>query len=120
MSEEFTFDSLTNNINLIHEATSTYAKNAVNQLLTVRNWIIGYYIVEFEQNGKDKSKYGSSLLTKLAEKLNIKGLDRSMLNICRTFYIKYPQICDSVNHKLNSISEIKHLPDFSIEGSIST
>ena len=40
-------------------------ESAVNQLLTIRNWAIGYYIVEFEQNGKARAEYGSNLLEKL-------------------------------------------------------
>ena len=59
-------------------------------MLIARNWAICYYIVEFEQNGQDRAEYGSSLLTKLAERLNIKGLDRQMLTSCRIFYKKYP------------------------------
>ena len=31
---------------------------------------------------------------------NIKGLDRTHLNLCRVFYLKYPQICATVSHKL--------------------
>jgi hypothetical protein len=29
-------------------------------MMTIRNWLIGYYIVEFEQNGKDRAEYGKS------------------------------------------------------------
>ena len=50
-------------------------------MLTARNWAIGYYIVEYEQHGKDRAEYGSHLLAKLAERLDVKGLDRSMLNM---------------------------------------
>ena len=38
--------------------------------------------------------------------MSIKGLDRSMLSVCRLFYIRYPQICDSVNHKFMTPPEI--------------
>ena len=97
------FESLVANVDKIHSVTSGAAKGAVNQLLTIRNWAIGYYIVEFEQNGKDRAEYGSHLLTNLAKKLSIKGLDRTVLNLCRIFYRKYPQICDLVNHRLSAI-----------------
>ena len=30
----------------VHNATSNKAKSTINQLLTIRNWAIGYYIVE--------------------------------------------------------------------------
>ena len=87
------------NVEDVHELTSMAAKGAVNVMLTVRNWASGYYFVEFEQNGQDRADYGSGLLTKLAEKLNIKGLDRQMLTSCRIFYKRYPQMCETVSRK---------------------
>ena len=50
------------------------AAHAVNLALTARNWLIGYYIVEFEQNGEDRAAYGEQLLKKLELRLNTKGL----------------------------------------------
>ena len=101
MVKELSFENLAVNVSQIHELTSGKAKNAVNQLLTVRNWAIGYYIVEYEQNGKDRAEYGVHVLSNLANRLQIKGLDRTMLNLCRIFYLKYPQLCESVNHILH-------------------
>ena len=98
-----TFEILAERVKSVHNATSSVAKGAVNQLLTIRNWAIGCYIVEYEQEGCDRAKYGARLLQNLADELSIKGLDRSMLNVCRLFYIKYPQICATVSHKLQGI-----------------
>ena len=75
-------------------------------MLTIRNWAIGYYIVEYEQHGQNRAEYGSNLLTEMAKRLDIKGLDRTSLNLCRLFYVKYPQICETVSHKLKSISDL--------------
>lgn len=104
------FEKLVESVENVHVATSSTAKGAVNQLLTVRNWAIGYYIVEFEQNGSDRAKYGSKVLSNLADRLNIKGLDRSRLNLCRLFYQRYPQICATVSHKLQAIGGVADLP----------
>ena len=112
MGNELTFENLIGNVEHVHDITSSYAKGAVNQLLTVRNWMIGYYIVEFEQHGKNRAEYGTHLLENLAKRIEIKGLDRQMLNTCRTFYIKYPQICETVSHKLKSVGYVYNLPDF--------
>lgn len=98
-----TFEILAERVKDVHNATSSVAKGAVNQLLTIRNWAIGCYIVEYEQEGCDRAKYGARLLQNLADKLSIKGLDRQLLNACRTFYLKYPQICESATHKLQGI-----------------
>jgi predicted nuclease of restriction endonuclease-like (RecB) superfamily len=98
-----TFEILAERVKDVHNATSSIAKGAVNQLLTIRNWAIGCYIVEYEQEGCDRAKYGARLLQNLADELSIKGLDRQLLNACRMFYVKYPQICATVSHKLQGI-----------------
>ncbi len=112
---KLTFENLIGNVEHVHNVTSAFAKGAVNQLLTVRNWMIGYYIVEYEQYGQKRAEYGTRLLEELARTLNIKGLDRTHLNLCRVFYIKYPQICATVSHKLMDIGESQFLPTISRE-----
>ncbi|WP_443661211.1 hypothetical protein [Eshraghiella crossota] len=37
--------------------------------MTLRNWVIGYYIVEYEQDGSDRAQYGSHLLKIWKKKL---------------------------------------------------
>ena len=71
------------------------AAAAVNCALVIRNWLVGAYLVEFEQNGKDRAKYGARLLEKVADDLagrKVKGLDLRTLRDCRAFYHIYPQI----------------------------
>jgi len=114
-NNNLTFENLIGNVEHIHDITSAYAKGAVNQLLTVRNWMIGYYIVEYEQHGQKRAEYGTRLLEEMARTINIKGLDRTHLNLCRVFYIKYPQICVTVSHKLIGIGESKYLPEITPE-----
>lgn len=106
MGDKTDFNALVDQVQHVHDMTSSYAKGAINQLLTARNWAIGYYIVEYEQRGKERAEYGDNLLENLAKRIDCKGLDRSMLNLCRTFYLKYPQICDSANHRLKNIGAI--------------
>ena len=112
MDKQISFENLVASIKDISTKAGNFAKSAVNQLMTMRNWVIGYYIVEFEQNGKDRAKYGERLLSRIAKNINIKGLDRPTLNLCRLFYLRYPQICDSVSHKLKNICKIDGLLDF--------
>ncbi len=53
-----------------------------NQALVLRNWIVGAYIIKYEQGGADRAKYGERLLERLAEDLlakSIKGLDERTL-----------------------------------------
>lgn len=42
------------------------AIRAVNTSLTIRNWLFGFYIVEFEQNGNDRAEYGEFLLSRIS------------------------------------------------------
>ncbi len=89
------FEQLIQACEQAHNYLQGTAVSAVNQSLTIRNWLFGHYIVEYEQNGEDRAKYGTELLKKLADRLNskkVKGLsDRSLRN-CRQFYLAYPQI----------------------------
>jgi len=56
------FDKLMNSIKEINARAGGMAKSVVNQLMTLRNWAIGYYIVEYEQGGSDRAEYGVQLL----------------------------------------------------------
>lgn len=96
------FKQLISAIEQIHNKLQTTAANAVNQTLTIRNWLIGYYIVEFEQNGKDRAEYGKSLLKSISQKIKIKGLTAPELSRCRQFYKNYPQIFGTVSQKLKT------------------
>lgn len=42
------FDDLAGIIRNTHDAAQTSAVKAINRMQTMRNWLIGYYIVEFE------------------------------------------------------------------------
>ena len=50
------FEMLADSIKQINDKASSAAKSAVNQLMTLRNWAIGYYIVEYEQDGSDRAE----------------------------------------------------------------
>lgn len=62
----------------------------------MRNWLIGYYIVEFEQCGKDRAEYGTQLLKNLEERVNRKGLTTTLFKWARKFYRLYPQMTDNL------------------------
>jgi len=98
------FDILVNTINQTHLHFQQQASKAVNVSLTLRNWLIGFYIVEFEQKGEDRAKYGEKLLAKLAERCAlIKGLDERTFRNFRLFYLYYPQIQPLIARQLQNI-----------------
>jgi len=88
------FDELSVSILQTHQSAQTTAIKAVNQMATLRNWLIGCYIVEYEQKGSDRAKYGDRLLKRLEEKVNTRGLNVTLFKISRNFYLLYPQIGD--------------------------
>jgi predicted nuclease of restriction endonuclease-like (RecB) superfamily len=97
------FDSLVTAIVHLHHQTQDYAAKAVNVALTLRNWLIGYRIVEFEQQGNDRAAYGQRLMPALAERLAAAGLKRVDVRELRRFrllYEVYPQIRESVTPEL--------------------
>jgi predicted nuclease of restriction endonuclease-like (RecB) superfamily len=85
-------------IHQAHEQCAAHATRAVNVSLTLRNWTIGWYIREYEQNGADRATYGDALLETLAKRLQGEGLDRMdarELRRYRLFYMSYPGIRES-------------------------
>jgi predicted nuclease of restriction endonuclease-like (RecB) superfamily len=79
------------------------AQKQVNVTLTLRNWCIGAYLVEYEQHGQDRAQYGDKLLSKLAVNLrqqHIKGLGQTNLKLFRQFYMTYPHIGQTVSDQL--------------------
>jgi len=100
------FNSLVSNIQKIHKHLQKSAVNAVNQMLTIRNWLFGYHIVEFEQKGKERAEYGDMLIESLAAKLtNIKGIDKRSLFRFRQFYLFYPQIAGAIRGSVPPVFE---------------
>lgn len=89
------FDDLVGVIGSTHDAAQTAAVKAINRMQTMRNWLIGYYIVEFEQHGKDRAEYGSHLLKRLEEKVSRKGLTVTLFKNARNFYLLYPQMVEN-------------------------
>lgn len=86
------FNDLASIIQSTHDVAQSSAIRAINRMQTMRNWLIGYYIVEFEQHGKDRAEYGTQLLKKLEEQVNRKGLNVTLFQTSRNFYNLYPQM----------------------------
>jgi predicted nuclease of restriction endonuclease-like (RecB) superfamily len=104
-ASEGDFDSLVSSIVHIHQQTQDFAAKAVNVSLTLRNWLIGCRIVEFEQLGKGRAAYGERLLPALAQRLSTAGLkrvDARELRRFRLLYSVYPQIRETVTPELLS------------------
>ena len=103
LTENLEYMKLIKNIEqIINEAKYNIAKS-VNTNMVRAYWNIGRYIVEFEQGGSFKAKYGEALLTNLSKDLKLRfgrGYSRPNLNNMRKFYKYYP-ICQNISDKLS-------------------
>jgi predicted nuclease of restriction endonuclease-like (RecB) superfamily len=83
----------------INENLREQSIRAVNVSLSLRNWFFGFYIIEFEQNGNDRAKYGEALLASISaemKRLAIPNADERELRRYRQFYMAYPAIASIV------------------------
>ena len=86
------FNALIRHISDVQEVLQRVAAHAVNLSLTARNWLIGFYIVEYEQHGEDRAQYGENLLNSLSKRLNRKGMEPRRLREFRQFYLTYSKL----------------------------
>jgi predicted nuclease of restriction endonuclease-like (RecB) superfamily len=80
------------------------ALRQVNSHLTLRNWVIGLYLFEYEQKGQDRAQYGERLYPEIVKRLkHLKGMSKTQLYRFKDFYLNYPQIFPTVSGKLQKI-----------------
>ncbi|MDB8919997.1 PDDEXK nuclease domain-containing protein [Parabacteroides merdae] len=103
------FEALVKHISTIQNTLQAQAAHAVNLALTSRNWLMGCYIVEFEQNGEDRAAYGEQLLKKLEQRLKTKGLNERRFREFRRLYLVYPQLKNPVTQYIASQIQIRRL-----------
>lgn len=98
-SPALSFDRLVAAIGQAHAELAAQATRAVNTSLTLRNWLIGFHIAEYEQQGADRADYGERLLERLADRLTTAGVSRAdsrELRRYRLFYLAYPEIRETL------------------------
>jgi predicted nuclease of restriction endonuclease-like (RecB) superfamily len=106
------FNLLISQISDLHTHLHNDTVRAVNIRLSIRNWMIGYYIVEYEQNGQDRAQYGSKLLANIAAQIQIKGLTAPELSRTRQFYLTYASLSSVL------IANFQHILSPNILGSL--
>jgi predicted nuclease of restriction endonuclease-like (RecB) superfamily len=105
-SPGLTFEDLVRSLREVDRDLSVQAKRAVNLGLTLRNWLFGWHIEEYERHGVDRAQYGEKLMGRLADVLTGQGVsrcDRRELYRYRTFYLAYPQIVEALPPQFRSI-----------------
>ncbi len=87
--------SIATRIRSIWEGAQTQASRSVNTAHVVANWLIGREIVEEQQHGRERAKYGDQLMKLLSEELQSdmgEGFSLSSLKLMRQFFISYPDL----------------------------
>lgn len=90
-----TFTNLVTSITDIDRAAVLTVGRQAQQVLSLRNWLIGRWIVTFEQDGADRAAYGDQLLVGLAESLSTAGttgLSARNLRNCRQVALAFPTL----------------------------
>lgn len=113
MSEALTFAGLVATIEDAHGRLKSEAVRAVNMSLTIRNWLVGAHIVEYEQEGEDRAAYGTGLLERLSAALASSGRVKYRareLRRCRQFYLAYPQFRVTLSPELARLGDPERSP----------
>ena len=109
MSREFDFGHLVDLCRRTHEESQRSAARVMDTYLVTRNWLFGWYIVEYEEGGVDRSRlYGKKLIVRLSDELKasgLKGCSPTNLRKFREFYRAYPEIQQTA-----SVESIVKLP----------
>jgi predicted nuclease of restriction endonuclease-like (RecB) superfamily len=103
---ELNFQALVGAIQQLHSELAAQANRAVNLSLTLRNWLIGCHIAEYELHGADRARYGENLFSELAIELThlkISNCNRRQLYRYLRFYRFYPEIMGTLSPQFISL-----------------
>lgn len=102
------FERLIELFELTQNKLQKQAARSVDISLVVRNWLFGWYIVEFEQHGADRAEYGRQFLESLSGRLKgkVRGSSVTRLKLYRSFYQQYRNIGPTVSDQ-SAVSEIR-------------
>jgi predicted nuclease of restriction endonuclease-like (RecB) superfamily len=104
------FDALVTGLAALQRQARQEAARSVDEILTVRSWLIGAWIIAYEQHGADRARYGDRLIDSLAEEFrsrNVTGLSASNLRNCRQIALAWPRL---VIHQTLSVESVPSLP----------
>ncbi|MDW7732693.1 MAG: PDDEXK nuclease domain-containing protein [Methanolobus sp.] len=97
---DYGFQHLVDLCKQTHKEMQLRAARSVDIHLVIRNWLFGWYIVEYEQNGCDRAEYGTQLIRRLSDELRDqlgRGFSVRTLEQCRKFYLTQKQISQTIS-----------------------
>jgi predicted nuclease of restriction endonuclease-like (RecB) superfamily len=89
------FDALVDGLMRVQLRAQDAAARSIDEILTSRNWLIGAWIVAYEQDGADRARYGAGLIDALAAAFKARGLaglGRSNLRNYRQIALTWPAL----------------------------
>jgi predicted nuclease of restriction endonuclease-like (RecB) superfamily len=110
------FDQLVSLCRDTHQRFVTDAARTIDTHLVARNFILGLYIVHYEQEGEDRAAYGKQTLKALSTALKTvagRGFSVDNLELMRRFYIHFrseilrPEITETPSRISNSHPSVK-------------
>ena len=124
IQETARIDALFEKVSALINQARKHVATTINVAEVYTKYHIGQYIVEDEQQGKARAKYGKQVLKELSARLTERfgdGWSVETLDKCRMFYRVYSsrQISSTMQTKLNivnGVDEINHKPQTSVSG----
>ncbi|MCC7125534.1 MAG: hypothetical protein IT178_11850, partial [Acidobacteria bacterium] len=89
------FEHLVDELASLQRLARDAAARSVDEVLTLRSWLIGAWIIAFEQDGADRARYGEGLLAALAQEFNrrgVTGLGARNLKNYRQLTLTWPRL----------------------------
>ena len=89
------FESLVTGLADLQARAREAAARSVDEILTTRSWLIGAWIIAFEQEGADRARYGEGLIDALATAFKargVTGLSARNLRSCRQLALMWPTL----------------------------
>jgi predicted nuclease of restriction endonuclease-like (RecB) superfamily len=120
-TETLDLETLATTIQSVHQELSRQANKAVNVSLTMRNWLIGHYIAEYEMRGSDRAQYGETVMQRLADRLTdlkVSACEKRRLYQYLRFFQVYPEIVRSAPAQFQALMEQRLTTDSPIVRSL--
>ena len=109
-NQDVGFDRLLGLFERTQEAMRSQAARSVDIALVVRNWLFGWYIVEFENGGAERAElYGKALIEKLSKQLTQqlgRGFSKRSLEQFRSFYVAFSEIAQTLSAQSPSLPQV--------------
>ncbi len=104
------YNNLLERIAEILNQARTKVVREINKAQVLAYWEIGREIVEFEQKGKARAKYGIELIKRLSEDMTRRfgrGFSQRNLEQMRKFYLTFPQKSQTVSAKSGGAQKLQ-------------